>query len=60
MPAVQYSSRAEADLDDIATVTREKWGHRQADAYFSSLVDTFETLARSPLIGRSYSDRYRN
>ena len=60
MPEVQYSSQAETDLDDIATFTRQQWGQSQADSYFSSLVDTFETLARSPLIGRSYSDRYRN
>ena len=60
MPEVQYSAQAEADLDDIATFTRQKWGQSQADAYFNSLVDTFGTLAHSPLIGRPYSDSHPN
>ena len=58
MPEVQYSKRAESDLDKIATFTRKRWGQRQADVYFNGLAEIFEKLAQRPSMGRTYSNRY--
>lgn len=59
-PEVQYTSQAEADLDDIASFTRQKWGQSHAKFYFSFLVETFATLAETPLTGTPYSDAHPN
>jgi toxin ParE1/3/4 len=57
-PEVQYSAQAEADLDDIASFTRQKWGEIHAKFYFSFLVETFANLADDPLTGTSYSNTH--
>lgn len=43
--------KANADLGEILAYTRRQWSNDQADAYLSSLPDTFSLLADASLIG---------
>jgi toxin ParE1/3/4 len=57
-PEIQFTVKAEADLDDIASFTRQKWGQTHANFYFSFLTETFATLADTPLTGAPYTDAH--
>lgn len=53
MAEYRLSSRAEADLAEIADYTVETFGIEQARRYRDELESCFLTLAASPMIGRS-------
>jgi toxin ParE1/3/4 len=57
MPAIYTLSRtADSDLRQIARYTFETWGEQQALKYTQSLLDCFQRLADSPLLGRPSDD----
>lgn len=51
--SVVLSSRAEADIDAIASYSKEKWGTGRAEVYLRKLEEDLTLLARTPLVGRS-------
>ena len=53
MPRYHLSSRAEADLAEIADYTIETFGIKQARRYRDGLEACFRTLAENPKLGRS-------
>ncbi|GJL56132.1 MAG: toxin ParE1 [Nitrospirales bacterium] len=53
MARYQLSVRAQSDLDEIADYTINTFGIEQARRYRDSLETCFQTLAESPLLGRS-------
>ena len=53
MAEYRLSSRAEADLAEIADYTVETFGIEQARRYRDELESCFQTLAANPMIGRS-------
>ena len=53
MAEYRLSSQAKADLDEIANYTIEKYGIEQARCYRDGLESCFQTLADTPMIGRS-------
>ena len=58
--SVRYRPKALADLDSIATYTREHWGEEMARAYILTLRKACEDLAQFPeLGGRSMVAGYR-
>jgi len=52
LPTFRLSRRAKADLLGIAVHTLKKWGEAQSDRYGDELVQAFQRLAGSPLLGR--------
>ncbi len=46
---------AQADLEEIARYTLEKWGEKQAIQYAASLDDCFENIAQGRAIHRAFS-----
>lgn len=62
MPRYELTQAADEDLSDIYAFTYLDFGERQADAYFESLEDCLNHLARNPSLGRAVSavrDGYR-
>ena len=53
MAEYRLSSRAEADLAEIADYTVDTFGIEQARRYRDELESCFQTLAANPMIGRS-------
>jgi len=53
MPDYRLSTRAAADLDQIANYTIEQFGIEQARRYRNGLEGCFATIAGNPLLGRS-------
>lgn len=56
MPRFRLSSRAEADLSEIADYTIETFGLEQARRYMAGLDTCFQTLADEPLDGCGADD----
>ena len=46
-------AQAEADVAEIWRYTASRWGAKQADKYYASLIDGFRSLAANPNLGRS-------
>lgn len=53
MAEIRLTSRAEADLAEIADYTIETFGIEQARRYRDEIEDCFLTIAESPRLGRS-------
>jgi toxin ParE1/3/4 len=56
MAEYQLTQRARADLIGIYDFTESKFDSYQADAYYASLIRSFELLADFPLIGQTVED----
>jgi toxin ParE1/3/4 len=54
---VRYTSRANADIDEIAEFTFQRWGDKQAEAYVDDLYGTCRLIGESPEIGRRSASR---
>lgn len=51
------SKKAQEDLRKIWYYTVETWSEKQADTYFHSLIQSFESIADGPYsAGRSYEE----
>ncbi|MBL7690724.1 MAG: type II toxin-antitoxin system RelE/ParE family toxin [Flavipsychrobacter sp.] len=48
------SNKAVSDLSDIWGYTYETWSERQADKYYSLLLNTCKELAKHPDMGKRY------
>jgi toxin ParE1/3/4 len=55
---VLYTERAEADLDQIAAYTRDKWGAAQCARYVESIGGCCRALADGSLSGRIHSTEW--
>jgi toxin ParE1/3/4 len=53
MPKYALTNQAVEDLSGIWQYTFDTWSERQADKYYSLLIDSFEEIARRPEIGRA-------
>jgi len=49
------TKKAVADLTGIWKYTIDMWGEKQAEKYYSNIINTFQQLADNPSIGRDYS-----
>jgi len=49
------TKKAVIDLTGIWKYTIDVWGERQAEKYYSTIIDTCQQLADNPSIGRDYS-----
>ena len=47
---------AQRDVDEIWFFSAQQWSNEQADRYLQELYDTFDLLARHPLLARERSD----
>jgi toxin ParE1/3/4 len=47
-----FSRLAESDLQAILDYTVDTWGEEQAEVYLDGLVDCFNRIAKTPLLGR--------
>lgn len=56
MPRVTLTSRAVADLKEIARYTEVHWGREQRNIYLTMLDSSFRQLAAHPLNGRDCSE----
>ena len=51
------SKKAQEDLRKIWYYTVDTWSEKQADIYFHSLIQSFESIADDPYsVGRSYEE----
>ncbi|MGE4587626.1 MAG: type II toxin-antitoxin system RelE/ParE family toxin [Mangrovibacterium sp.] len=55
MVKYRISNKAIEDLSGIWEYTYDKWSEKQADKYYRMLIETFQEVADSPLIGKKYS-----
>ncbi len=55
MANYKLTKRAVNDLSEIWLYTYETWSERQADKYYSLLIDTISELSNKLEIGRSYA-----
>lgn len=53
MKPFQLSSKAKADLKDIAFFTQRRWGQKQRNIYIKQFNDSFWLLADNPDIGKT-------
>jgi toxin ParE1/3/4 len=51
-----FSKLAESDLQAILDYTVDTWGEEQAEVYLDGLVDCFNGIAKTPLLGRGCDD----
>jgi toxin ParE1/3/4 len=48
------TNKAVADLTEIWNYTLDHWSERQADIYYSMLIESCEQIAERPDIGKNY------
>lgn len=48
------TNEAIRDLSNIWNYTFETWSERQADIYYTMLVEHFQLIANNPSLGKSY------
>jgi toxin ParE1/3/4 len=56
MAKYRITNKAVEDLSSIWNYTRDTWSERQADHYYSMLIDYIEEIVINPNIGKSYED----
>lgn len=56
MSSLRLTPAARADLDAIWDYTAVKWSVDRAEAYVQALLQTMQTLAETPGLGRSIED----
>jgi toxin ParE1/3/4 len=54
MPDYILTNQAVRDLNGIWLYTADNWSEKQADKYYSGLLDRCRFIADSPLLGKSY------
>jgi toxin ParE1/3/4 len=54
------TEKALSDLSDIWNYTIKKWSEAQADKYRFMLIDSCNTLANDPELGKVYDEIYDN
>lgn len=54
MAKYKLTNKAVEDLTQIWEYTVYKWSERQADNYYSLLIDSFQNIADNPSLGKSY------
>ena len=58
MANYRLTKKAISDLADIWNYTYETWSEKQADKYYSMLLDTCRKLAEKPKTGKKYDIVY--
>jgi len=48
------TNKAVDDLSNIWNYTFNKWSERQADNYYSMLIESFQSIANKPDLGKNY------
>jgi toxin ParE1/3/4 len=56
MARYKFTNKAVEDLSNIWIYTVNKWSESQADIYYGMLIETCEEAAKSPNLGRDYSN----
>lgn len=59
MKAVEFSTKAIQDLNEIWLYSCSEWSEKQADQYYNELVSCCEDLGRHPSIGKNYNQVIR-
>jgi len=60
MPSYYLTNKAIDDLSKIWDYTFENWSENQADKYYSSLIDSCNTIAQNPDLGIKYEGITKN
>ena len=60
MPKYQLTNAADEDLADLYSYSFVEFGESRADAYFESLEDCLQRLAKNPQLGMNVSGLRRN
>jgi len=60
MPNYYLTKKAVEDLSQIWEYTFETWSESQADKYYNGLLDTCNTIAQNPDLGKKYDGITRN
>jgi len=60
MAGYRFTNKAVADLSDIWNYTCETWSEKQADKYYTMLLDFCRELADKPKIGKKYDEVHTN
>jgi len=56
MAKYHLTNKAVEDLSNIWNYTCETWSEKQADGYYTALLDFCNELAKKPKIGKKYDD----
>jgi toxin ParE1/3/4 len=56
MAKFKLTNKAVEDLSAIWQYTCDTWSERQADKYYLLLIKSYEELAASPKLGKSYNE----
>ncbi len=56
----KISREAEKDLKNIWVYTKNKWSRKQADRYFSLIIQEIKFVASQPMSGESIEDIRKN
>ena len=56
MAKLHYSRKAVQDLADIWEYTLEEWSEKQADKYYTILIETCQAIAANSKKGKSYQE----
>ena len=54
MPKYLFSNKAVEDLSEIWNYTFDTWSEKQADQYYSMLLENCSKIAENPIIGKNY------
>jgi toxin ParE1/3/4 len=60
MAEVHFSKKAVQDLADIWNYTLTEWSERQADKYYSTLIQACQEIATDRMKGKSYENIAEN
>lgn len=60
MAKYQLTHEAVQDLTNIWNYTFDQWSEKQADQYYSMLVENCQHIADDPKIGKSYEQIDKN
>lgn len=60
MAEVHFSKKAVQDLADIWNYTLTEWSERQADKYYSTLIQACQEIATNKKKGKSYENIAEN
>ena len=55
MPSYHLTNKDIQDLEDIWNYTIDEWSENQADKYYFSLINSFNTIINNPKIGKNYN-----
>jgi toxin ParE1/3/4 len=55
MQKFSFTSKAIEDLDEIWDYTLENWSEKQAELYYSLIIESCKKIASNPKLGKSYA-----